>query len=244
MLADCIMLHVLILPCSLQLCMTSWFFLEHLNCDLLNFRVQEERKQSHKLIKKIKIKNIPKEQTLRTICPAVVMFSLSFCVFVARQDCEALETETKRFEDLEFQQLERESRQDDEKETHAQQLLRDIADYQRSTVTRKVRVEVERFSNGGCRRDPPFEKLSPFEKLFLLGCGFVGHFSYRDLKMHIFIEKMLGIDFDQTQFYSIISIIHLLGIIESGLVFFIFCAINLGLTQLRTTVLGSFSISE
>lgn len=49
-----------------------------------------------------------------------------------------LETETKRFEDLEFQQLERESRQDEEKETHTQQLLREIADYQRSTVTRKV----------------------------------------------------------------------------------------------------------
>lgn len=79
------------------------------------------------------------------------MFSLSFCVFVACQDCEALETETKRFEDLEFQQLECESRQDEEKETHTQQLLRDIADYQRSTVTRKVRVEVERFSSGGSR---------------------------------------------------------------------------------------------
>lgn len=77
------------------------------------------------------------------------MFSFSFCVFVARQDCEALETETKRFEDLEFQQLECESRQDEEKETHTQQLLRDIADYQRSTVTRKVRVEVERFSRVG-----------------------------------------------------------------------------------------------
>lgn len=45
LLAGCIMLHVLILPCSLQLCMTSWFFLEHLNCDLLNFRVQEEQKK-------------------------------------------------------------------------------------------------------------------------------------------------------------------------------------------------------
>lgn len=64
---------------------------------------------------------------------------------VARQDCEALETETKRFEDLEFQQLERESRQDEEKETHTQQLLREIADYQRSTVTRKV---VESRSSG------------------------------------------------------------------------------------------------
>lgn len=49
-----------------------------------------------------------------------------------------LDAESKRFEDLEFQQLERESRQDEEKETHMQQLLREIADYQRSTVTRKV----------------------------------------------------------------------------------------------------------
>ncbi|XP_041823811.1 pleckstrin homology-like domain family B member 2 isoform X2 [Melanotaenia boesemani] len=56
------------------------------------------------------------------------------------RDCEMLEAETKRFEDLEFQQLERESRQDEEKETHTQHLLRDIADYQRSTVTRKERL--------------------------------------------------------------------------------------------------------
>ncbi|XP_030612174.1 pleckstrin homology-like domain family B member 2 isoform X2 [Archocentrus centrarchus] len=56
------------------------------------------------------------------------------------RDCEVLEAETKRFEDLEFQQLERESRQDEEKENHTQQLLREIADYQRSTVTRKERL--------------------------------------------------------------------------------------------------------
>ncbi|XP_045921128.1 pleckstrin homology-like domain family B member 2 isoform X3 [Micropterus dolomieu] len=56
------------------------------------------------------------------------------------RDCEVLEAETKRFEDLEFQQLESESRQDEEKETHTQRLLRDIADYQRSTVTRKERL--------------------------------------------------------------------------------------------------------
>lgn len=56
------------------------------------------------------------------------------------KDCEVLEAETKHFEDLEFQQLERESRQDEEKETHMQQFLREIADYQRSTVTRKERL--------------------------------------------------------------------------------------------------------
>ncbi|XP_041923311.1 LOW QUALITY PROTEIN: pleckstrin homology-like domain family B member 2 [Alosa sapidissima] len=56
------------------------------------------------------------------------------------RDSEVLEVETKRFEDLEFQQLERESRQDEEKETQIQQILRDISDYQRSTVTRKERL--------------------------------------------------------------------------------------------------------
>ncbi|XP_076129843.1 pleckstrin homology-like domain family B member 1 isoform X2 [Alosa pseudoharengus] len=56
------------------------------------------------------------------------------------QDSEVLEVEAKRFEDLEFQQLERESRQDEEKDTRTQQLLRETAEYQRSTVTRKERL--------------------------------------------------------------------------------------------------------
>ncbi|XP_043960764.1 pleckstrin homology-like domain family B member 2 isoform X4 [Gambusia affinis] len=56
------------------------------------------------------------------------------------RDCEVLEAETKRFEDLEFQQLEKESRQDEEKETHTRELLREVADYQRTTVTRKERL--------------------------------------------------------------------------------------------------------
>ncbi|XP_049912379.1 pleckstrin homology-like domain family B member 2 isoform X2 [Epinephelus moara] len=56
------------------------------------------------------------------------------------RDCEVLDAESKRFEDLEFQQLEKESRQDEEKEIHTQQLLREIADFQRSTVTRKERL--------------------------------------------------------------------------------------------------------
>ncbi|KAL1248569.1 hypothetical protein QQF64_021887, partial [Cirrhinus molitorella] len=56
------------------------------------------------------------------------------------QDAETLEVETKRFEDLEFQQLERESRQDEEKETQTQHILREIAEYQRNTVTRKERL--------------------------------------------------------------------------------------------------------
>ncbi|XP_056290702.1 pleckstrin homology-like domain family B member 2 isoform X2 [Pseudoliparis swirei] len=56
------------------------------------------------------------------------------------RDCEVLDAESKRFEDLEFQQLESESRQDEEKESHTQKLLRETADYQRSTVTRKERL--------------------------------------------------------------------------------------------------------
>lgn len=56
------------------------------------------------------------------------------------QDAETLEVETKRFEDLEFQQLERESHQDEEKETQTQHILREIAEHQRSTVTRKERL--------------------------------------------------------------------------------------------------------
>ncbi|KAA0704605.1 Pleckstrin -like proteiny-like domain family B member 2 [Triplophysa tibetana] len=56
------------------------------------------------------------------------------------QDAETLEVETKRFEDLEFQKLERESRQDEEKETQTQQILREIAEFQRCTVTRKERL--------------------------------------------------------------------------------------------------------
>ncbi|XP_071026424.1 pleckstrin homology-like domain family B member 2 isoform X1 [Oncorhynchus clarkii lewisi] len=56
------------------------------------------------------------------------------------RNSEVLEAETKRFEDLEFQQLERESCHDEEKEESTQQLLREIADYQRSTVTRKERL--------------------------------------------------------------------------------------------------------
>lgn len=49
-----------------------------------------------------------------------------------------LETEMKHFEDLEFQQLEKESSQAEEKEKQIQQLLQEIAKYQHSLVTRKV----------------------------------------------------------------------------------------------------------
>ncbi|XP_072211025.1 pleckstrin homology-like domain family B member 1 isoform X6 [Excalfactoria chinensis] len=57
-----------------------------------------------------------------------------------RRDAEALEMETKLFEDLEFQQLERESRLEEERETRSQQLLQSRAEYHRSIARRKERV--------------------------------------------------------------------------------------------------------
>lgn len=55
------------------------------------------------------------------------------------QDGEALEAETKKFEDLEFQQLERESSLEEERETRSQQLLQERAEYHSSVAKRKVR---------------------------------------------------------------------------------------------------------
>lgn len=55
------------------------------------------------------------------------------------QDGEALEAGTKKFEDLEFQQLERESSLEEERETMSQQLLQERAEYHSSVAKRKVR---------------------------------------------------------------------------------------------------------
>ncbi|XP_039352504.1 pleckstrin homology-like domain family B member 1 isoform X1 [Mauremys reevesii] len=57
-----------------------------------------------------------------------------------RRETEALETETKLFEDLEFQQLEKESRLEEERETVSQQLLQSKAECHRSIAKRKERV--------------------------------------------------------------------------------------------------------
>ncbi|KFO31071.1 Pleckstrin homology-like domain family B member 1 [Fukomys damarensis] len=54
-----------------------------------------------------------------------------------RREAEALETETKLFEDLEFQQLEQESRAEEERELAGQGLLRSKAELLRSIATRK-----------------------------------------------------------------------------------------------------------
>ncbi|XP_033063290.1 pleckstrin homology-like domain family B member 1 isoform X31 [Trachypithecus francoisi] len=60
----------------------------------------------------------------------------------AREEAEALETETKLFEDLEFQQLERESRVEEERELAGQGLLRSKAELLRSIAKRKERLAV------------------------------------------------------------------------------------------------------
>ncbi|XP_022523404.2 pleckstrin homology-like domain family B member 1 isoform X9 [Astyanax mexicanus] len=53
---------------------------------------------------------------------------------------EALESGSKRFEDLEFRQLERESSLEEEKETLSRQLLQERAQYQRSVAKRKEKM--------------------------------------------------------------------------------------------------------
>ncbi|XP_047371960.1 pleckstrin homology-like domain family B member 1 isoform X6 [Sciurus carolinensis] len=59
-----------------------------------------------------------------------------------RREAEALETETKLFEDLEFQQLERESRVEEERELAGQGLLRSKAELLRSVAKRKERLAI------------------------------------------------------------------------------------------------------
>ncbi|NXS56148.1 PHLB1 protein, partial [Brachypteracias leptosomus] len=56
------------------------------------------------------------------------------------KEAEALETEAKLFEDLEFQQLERESRFEEEREARGQQLLQSRAEWHCSIACRKERV--------------------------------------------------------------------------------------------------------
>ena len=58
------------------------------------------------------------------------------------------EEQTQSLEDLEFQKLEKEINQGEEKETQNQELLREMAEYQRLTVTRKV--QPVRFSKCAC----------------------------------------------------------------------------------------------
>ncbi|XP_056139901.1 pleckstrin homology-like domain family B member 1 isoform X3 [Lampris incognitus] len=57
-----------------------------------------------------------------------------------KRDGETLEAGTKQFEDLEFQQLERESSLEEERETISQQLLQERAEYHSSVAKRKEKV--------------------------------------------------------------------------------------------------------
>ncbi|XP_078055202.1 pleckstrin homology-like domain family B member 1 isoform X15 [Mustelus asterias] len=57
-----------------------------------------------------------------------------------KREAETLESEAKLFEDLEFQQLEKESRLEEERETVSQQLQQDKAEYQCSTMRRKDKI--------------------------------------------------------------------------------------------------------
>ncbi|XP_077064877.1 pleckstrin homology-like domain family B member 1 isoform X37 [Siphateles boraxobius] len=57
-----------------------------------------------------------------------------------KREAETLEAATKQFEDLEFQQLEKESSLEEERETISQQLLQDRAQYHSSVAKRKDKV--------------------------------------------------------------------------------------------------------
>ncbi|KAM9442337.1 pleckstrin homology-like domain family B member 1 isoform 18-T18 [Salvelinus alpinus] len=60
--------------------------------------------------------------------------------FCHPKEGETLESETKQFEDLEFQQLERESSLEEEREIISQQLLQERAEYHTSVAKRKDKV--------------------------------------------------------------------------------------------------------
>lgn len=68
------------------------------------------------------------------------------------KEAEALETEAKLFEDLEFQQLERESHLEEEREARGQQLLQSRAECHRSIARRKVGMAGG--APWGCARGP------------------------------------------------------------------------------------------
>nr|XP_021326003.1 pleckstrin homology-like domain family B member 2 isoform X4 [Danio rerio] len=99
---------------------------------------QDKAKLDAERVKLERLANLLAElKTQLDTCPEALkeQLQLQLC-----RDAETLEVESKRFEDLEFQQLERESRQDEEKESQTQHILREIAEYQRSTVTRKEKL--------------------------------------------------------------------------------------------------------
>ncbi|XP_072115827.1 pleckstrin homology-like domain family B member 1 [Mobula birostris] len=56
------------------------------------------------------------------------------------QDGEQMDADVKRYDDLELQQLEQESRLEEEKEILSNQLLSEVSEYQKSIVTREKRI--------------------------------------------------------------------------------------------------------
>ncbi|XP_030624874.1 pleckstrin homology-like domain family B member 2 [Chanos chanos] len=119
--------------------------LEQLNDKMaeLEKKAQTEKSEDKALLdaERVKVEKlaelVSEQKNQLDTCPEALKEQLQLQL---SRDAEVLEVETKRFEDLEFQQLERESRQDEEKETQTQELLREIAEYQRNTVTRKERL--------------------------------------------------------------------------------------------------------
>uniref|UniRef100_A0A3Q0RE79 Pleckstrin homology-like domain family B member 1 n=1 Tax=Amphilophus citrinellus TaxID=61819 RepID=A0A3Q0RE79_AMPCI len=83
------------------------------------------------------------------------------------KDGEALEAGTKKFEDLEFQQLERESSLEEERETISQQLLQERAEYQHSVAKRKVSALENQASQLGLQATQECERLAKDRTLTL-----------------------------------------------------------------------------
>lgn len=85
------------------------------------------------------------------------------------QEAEALETEVKLFEDLEFQQLERETRMEEEREARGQQLLQGRAECHRSIARRKVGTgdggsgSAPWLAGAGSSRCPPQERVAALD---------------------------------------------------------------------------------
>ncbi|XP_067221250.1 pleckstrin homology-like domain family B member 1 isoform X9 [Chanodichthys erythropterus] len=78
------------------------------------------------------------------------------------KEAETLEAATKQFEDLEFQQLEKESSLEEERETISQQLLQDRAQYHSSVAKRKDKVAAleSQASQLGMQAAQEYERLA------------------------------------------------------------------------------------
>lgn len=63
-------------------------------------------------------------------------------ISVHKQKAEALESGTKQFEELEFCQLEEESRLEEKKEAQSSQLLQEQAEFHYRVANRKVGINV------------------------------------------------------------------------------------------------------